>query len=246
MASGDNELHTLVGAYVMDAVTELERARFSRHLTGCPQCRAEIRELHEAAARLGTAAAVRPRSELRGQTILAASRISQLPPATPAPGLAWRRLTALPRAALVTSAVLTASAAVLGVVTQHAIQQLDHSQRQNHMIAAVLGAPDVVVLTAKVSTGGTATVMMSHLEHALVFTAHGLRSLTAAQSYELWLMGPHGDKPVGLLTATGGGMSGPAIVSGLGAGDMIGLTVEPATGSPRPTSAPIVLIGPRK
>ncbi|HXP18915.1 MAG TPA: anti-sigma factor [Streptosporangiaceae bacterium] len=243
MASGDSELHTLVGAYVMDAVTEFERAAFSRHLTSCPECRAEIRELQEAAARLGTAAAVLPRSELKGQTIRAASRISQLPPATPAPGRTWRRLTALPRAALMAAAVLAASAAVLGVVTQHTMQQLDHSQRQNHMIAAVLNAPDVVILTAKVSTGGTATVMMSHSEHALVFTAHGLRALPAARSYELWLMGPHGDRPAGMLTAEAGGMAGPAVVSGLTPGDMIGLTIEPVAGSRQPTSAPIVLIG---
>lgn len=266
MTSADNELHTLVGAYVMDAVTESERARFSRHLADCPECRAEIRELHEAAARLGTATAVRPPAELRDQTIRAASRISQLPPAMPAatpaadgraggwrlpvrraasPGRAWHRLTAMPRVALVTAAVLTASAVVLGMVTHHTMQQLDHSQRASHLIAAVLNAPDVVILTAKVSTGGTATVMMSHRQHALVFTAHGLPALPAAKSYELWLMGPDGDKPAGLLNPAADGMAGPAIVSGLSAGDMIGLTVEPADGSPQPTSAPIVLIGPR-
>lgn len=275
MASGDNELHTLVGAYVMDAVTDFERVQFSRHLASCTECRDEIRELHEATARLGTAAEVRPRSALKGQTIRAARRISQLPPATPAgwpatgrrpatgrgpadrrhtgrqaawPGRAWHRLTALPRAALVASAMLTAgaavSAAVLGVVTHHAMQQLDHSQRQSHLIAAVLNAPDVVMLTAKVRTGGTATVVMSHREHALVFTAHGLRALPAARCYELWLMGPDGDKPAGMLKADDGGMAGPAVVSGLTGGDMIGLTVEPAAGSRQPTSTPIVLIGP--
>src|SRR5579859_4512758 len=101
MASSGNELHTLAGAYVMDAVNDFERAQFSRHLAGCPDCRFEIRELQEAAARLGTAAAVHPRSELKGQTIRAAGRISQLPPATPTAGRAWRWLTALPRAVLV-------------------------------------------------------------------------------------------------------------------------------------------------
>jgi anti-sigma factor RsiW len=245
MGSGDNELHTLIGAYVMDAVNELERAAFSRHLAGCAECREEIRGLHEAAARLGTAAMMRPASALKSQTIRAAGRISQLPPAVPPRGPARHRATALARGALVASVILAASAAVLGMITDHAMRQLSHSQSQSHLIATVLNAPDVVMLTAKVSTGGTATVVMSHREHALVFTAHGLRALPVARSYELWLMGPDGIHPAGMLKEAGGGMAEPAIVSGVAAGDMIGVTVEPATGSRQPTSAPIVLIGPK-
>jgi hypothetical protein len=38
-------------------------------------------------------------------------------------------------------------------------------------------------------------------------------------------------------------MSGPAVIHGMSAGDMVGLTVEPASGSLRPTSAPVVMIG---
>jgi hypothetical protein len=44
------------------------------------------------------------------------------------------------------------------------------------------------------------------------------------------------------MLAVQGGMAGPAVVSGLAAGDMIGVTVEPATGSTTPTSAPVVMI----
>jgi hypothetical protein len=277
MAAGDHDLHTLAGAYVMDAVSDSERVQFARHLASCAECREEIRELHEATARLGTASAVQPRSELKGPTIRAARRISQLPPAVPAAATAGpsradrsrrsrldsagsRRarhwLAVLPRSALIASAILTASAVVLAVATQHmAVQldrsqrqdhaQLDRSQRKDHMIATVLAASDAVMLTASVSTGGTATIVMSHREHALVFTAHGLRPLPAAECYELWLMGPSGDRPAGLLQASAGGMTGPAVVAGLSAGDMIGVTVEPAAGSQQPTSPPIVLIGPR-
>jgi anti-sigma-K factor RskA len=99
------------------------------------------------------------------------------------------------------------------------------------------------MLTGKISSGGTATVVMSHREHALVFTAHGLRALPAAKCYQLWLMGPHGIRSVGMLKAAAGGMTGPAVVSGLAAGDVVGLTIEPTGGSPQPTSPPIVLIG---
>ena len=53
--------HTLVGAYVMDAVTADDRASFEHHLAGCESCQAEVRGLREATARLAAAAEVRPR-----------------------------------------------------------------------------------------------------------------------------------------------------------------------------------------
>jgi anti-sigma-K factor RskA len=274
MAGSEHELHTLAGAYVMDAVTDSERIRFGAHLAGCAECRDEVRELQEATARLGAVMAVRPRPALKGPIIRAAHRTSQLPPviqpaatarggtqargrtgrraasrragSTARPGQVWQRLSALPRSALVAAAILTASAAVTAVTavaTHNMAEQLDHSQRQSHLIATVLTAPDVVMLTEKVRTGGTATVVMSHREHALVFTAHGLRPLPATKSYELWLMEPDGVRSLGMLKAVADGMTEPAVVSGLALGDIIGLTVEPAGGSPQPTSAPIVTIG---
>jgi anti-sigma-K factor RskA len=76
-----------------------------------------------------------------------------------------------------------------------------------------------------------------------VFTAADLRLLPVAQSYELWLIGPAGSRPAGMVPGSSrGGMAGPMVVSGLEAGDSVGLTVEPADGSPRPTSPPVVLV----
>jgi anti-sigma-K factor RskA len=86
-------------------------------------------------------------------------------------------------------------------------------------------------------------VVMSHRRDALVFTAADLRLLPAAQSYELWLIGPAGSRPAGMVPGSSrGGMAGPMVVSGLQADDSVGLTVEPAGGSSRPTSAPVVLV----
>ena len=99
------------------------------------------------------------------------------------------------------------------------------------------------MLSAPVRTGGTATLVMSHRDRALVFTAADLRLLPAAKSYELWLIGPGGSRPAGMVTASPGhGMASPMVVSGLKSGDSVGLTVEPAGGSPHPTSPPVVMV----
>jgi anti-sigma-K factor RskA len=242
-------VHTLAGAYAMDAVSHAERVRFERHLAGCDACRQEVRGLREAAAALGAAAAVRPPDALRETVLRAARQTRQVPPAAPAAParragargrLGWRPRMAV---ALAAAAAVVGAAVAAGVVTYDMQNRLDQAQGRDLTVAAVLTASDARMASARVSTGGTATVVMSHREHALVFTAAHLRSLPAAENYELWLIGPAGTRPAGMVTASGRGrMVGPMVVSGLSAGDRVGLTVEPAGGSPRPTSPPVVMV----
>jgi anti-sigma-K factor RskA len=138
---------------------------------------------------------------------------------------------------------LAAVAVAAGVVTYGMQHRLDQAQLHDHAVLAVLTAPDATMLRTPVSTGGMATVVMSHRERALVFTAADLRLLPTAQSYELWLIGPAGSRPAGMVSGSSrGGMAGPMVVSGLRAGDSVGLTVEPAGGSAHPTSPTIVLV----
>ena len=250
--------HTLAGAYVMDAVTDDDRARFEQHLAGCETCQAEVRGLRETTARLAAAAEVRPRAELREQTVRAAAQIRQLPPVTPAgparPGGRRRRVLApaagtpwsrgwLPRLAIAVAAVFALVAAGFGYAMHGAEHRLDMAQSRSHAIAVRAGRSRTPrMMTGRVSTGGSATVVMSHRASALVFTAADLRSLPRARAYELWLMGPSGSRSIGVLPAARGGMAGPMIISGLAPGDAVGLTVEPAGGSPQPTSAPILML----
>jgi hypothetical protein len=77
-----------------------------------------------------------------------------------------------------------------------------------------------------------------------VFIAHGLRALPHAMRYEIWLMGPRGERSAGMLSVHRKDMAGPMVITGMTSHDMVGLTVEPATGSLHPTSAPLVVIGP--
>jgi anti-sigma factor RsiW len=264
-------LHSLVGAYVTDAVPDADRAAFERHLARCEPCRDEVRGLRETTALLAAASAVEPRPELREQTLRAADRLRQAPPLVgaeqanvPRPAgtrLAgrlgrWRiqrlgaggwhtgRLRIAAVAAVAVAIVFAGAAVGLGLHASSMQHKLSAAEQRDHAIASVLGAPDAVTLTAKVSTGGSATVVMSHRARMLVFIGRQLSVLPASKAYELWVMGPAGDKAVGMLPAPRGGMSGPVVVSGLASGDqMLGLTVEPASGSGQPTTNPIVLVG---
>jgi anti-sigma-K factor RskA len=259
MKRGQADLHTLAGAYALDAVPAADRTRFERHLARCEACAQETRGLREATARLGASVAVRPRAELKEQALRAIARTRQLPPlssdsppdrpgwrALPTSGRAVYRLRQHPwppRVAAGLAAGFLVVAVAMGVLALGAQHQVNQDQVRGHAIAAVLNAPDVIMLTARVTTGGTATVLESRQEHSLVFTASRLRALPAGRNYELWLMGTGRTRSAGMLPRPRAGMIGPMVVSGLAAGDRIGMTVEPAGGSARPNSAPVLIIG---
>jgi hypothetical protein len=44
-----------------------------------------------------------------------------------------------------------------------------------------------------------------------------------------------------MLPAPRHGMTAPVVVTGLAAGDRLGVTVEPAAGAHRPTAAPVLM-----
>jgi anti-sigma-K factor RskA len=247
------DAHTLAGAYAMDAISAPDRARFERHLARCEECAQEIASLREATARLGSAAAVRPPAGLKDRVMAAAAMTRQQPPAAAeadstararAAGrwfrsLAWPGRLAVAAAAAAAVVALVA-AVVFGVANGSMRQQLDQAQTSSQQVAAVLTARDARMMTGPVTGGGTATIVMSHAKDALVFSAAGLRALPASRGYELWLIGPTGDRPVGMLSVGSRGMTGPVIASGLRRGDHLALTAEPASGTSQPT-APMML-----
>jgi len=234
----NREVHTLAGAYAMDAISPADRARFERHLAGCPECAREIAGLREATARLATATAVPPPPGLKERVLAAAASTRQRPPAAPARRVPRRRL-ALATAAL-TAAAAVAAAVVFGVSDGSTRDQLGRVQASNQQVAAVLTARDATMMTGAVTGGGTVTIVMSHARHALVFTAADLHALPASRGYELWLIGPAGQRPVAMLPPARHDMTGPVIASGLRPGDHLALTAGPAGGSARP-GAPMML-----
>ena len=228
----------------MDAIPAADRARFERHLTGCEECAREIASLREATARLATATAVPPLPGLKERVLAAAAQTRQHAPeaATP-PGQAragWRprrprrRLTVTVAVAAVAATAAAGAAVVFGVSNGSMRDQISRDQAGRQQIAAVLTARDATMRTGAVRGGGTVTIVMSHAMDALVFTAVGLHALPASRGYELWLIGPAGDRAVTMLPSTT--MTGPVVASGLRPGDHLALTAEPAGGTARPTT----------
>lgn len=71
------EMHTLAGAFAVNALSEHERARFQRHIEECESCAQEVRELRATAARLGAAVAEEQTSSQLKARVLAEVRATR-------------------------------------------------------------------------------------------------------------------------------------------------------------------------
>ena len=75
------DLHTLTGAYAVDALPEDEQERFEDHLAVCDACEQEVRELQATAARLGATSVAAPPSSLRARVLAEIDGVRQERPA---------------------------------------------------------------------------------------------------------------------------------------------------------------------
>ncbi|WP_327402555.1 anti-sigma factor [Streptomyces sp. NBC_01288] len=242
------DLHRLTGAYALHALPDEESTAFERHLAGCEPCAEETAELTATAARLGLAVAATPPTALRERVL---RRITAVRQETPGRHPRNRTAPAGPRTRTLSrwalAACLAAATALGGTaVWQHqraedARDRARQAVRASDEIAAVLAAPDARTRVAGLAGGATGTVVVSQGRDRAVFVVSGMTRPPGGKVYQLWfddsgtmrsagLMNPARTDQAVLLRGTVDGSSG------------MGITVEPAGGSPHPTSAPLALL----
>jgi anti-sigma-K factor RskA len=226
-----SDIHALSGAYAVDAVDDIERASFERHLASCPTCRAEVASLRETSALLADAATTTPPPALRDAVLSDITRVRPLPPLTVGGPVHRRRW--FP--ALV-AAVVLALVGVGGAVWQ---PWRDDTSQTLSATDQVLQDPDAQRVSQELPNGATATVVRSAKEHRAVIVTEDMPEPPAGKVYQLWLQTPTEDMvPAGVMP-TGGST---ALLDG-NADDAIGVGVslEPAGGSPQPTEVVALL-----
>lgn len=228
-----SDIHALSGAYAVDALDDLERQQFEQHLAACAECQAEVASLRETAALLTEPEAETPPPSLREGVLAGIGQIRPLPPVQPErSGPARVRLRALPQLMAVAAAVvLLAVGAVLW-----------HPWQGGHTTLAdrILHAPDAVRVTEKLPGGaGELTLVKSASLGRAVMIGDGVPEPPPGKTYQLWLQHP-GDGMVsaGLMPDS----REPTVLTGdVVTANAAAITVEPASGSPQPTSEPVAL-----
>lgn len=231
-----SDLHKLTGAYAVDALDELERARFRQHLAECDDCRAEVAELRETAALLAETTATAAPASLRESVLAGISQVRPLPPEVPAPST---RDTRAGRRAWMPFLV-AAALALLAVIGSLIVQPwADDEAPQLTAAERVLQAPDAEQVSLDLGEAGRATVVRSKQADRAVITTEDMVSAPEGKDYEIWFIdgdeftsaGLMPDEPDQTVLLDGSAATAAAI----------GITVEPDGGSEQPTTEPIAV-----
>jgi anti-sigma factor RsiW len=242
-----DDVHTLSGAYALDALDPEEAAEFRAHLEGCAACRQEVQELRGAAARMGAVETLRPPPELRARVLAAADRTPQVPPApraegsgvtslrrpspgAPARGRRWNRL------AMAAATLVVVGGGAIGVS-----QVLDDPPDTAATPAErVFEAADARTLGEPTENGGTLLVAVSPSRDEMAVDTSELPALAGNRVYQLWTLEGEAVESAGVFDEPGG----TAAMALPEEGVRVAVTIEPAGGSELPTSTPIVQVEP--
>jgi anti-sigma-K factor RskA len=246
----NEDIHALSGAYAVDALDDVERARFEGHLAGCSACRAEVESLIAAASELSVLTEVAPPASLRAKVLSEIATVRPLPPTegtertedSAADELADRRRSRSTRRLSRSWRLVVAAAtvAVLAIGGFTVWRQIDKDP-QRAIADQVLAAPDATRYAKQLPDGATATVVRSpSLDKAVLITS-GMSQPPAGKVFQLWL-----EDATGHMTSAGlmpGGGDQVLVLAGDAThSKAAGVTVEPPGGSDQPTSAPVALI----
>jgi anti-sigma-K factor RskA len=236
----NTDIHTLAGAYVLDAVNDLENAAFDRHLAGCESCAFEVAELRATAARLADSTWSAPPPRLRDNVLREVARTRQVrsakqsrPGSTVAPGQWRRRLVAAAAAAVLAAGTGAAAWVVQDNRVRSERGEIQAIRDQNAQIQAVITAADARLDHSPVKGGGRLTVMFSLSQNTAVAMLTGLDRPASNQAYQLWVM--HGTTPVDAGVLPAGQAAGTQLVNGVSDGQQLAVTLEAAGGSTTPT-----------
>ncbi len=218
----DFELLELATPYALHAVTDSERADIDRQLAtaSSPVTAAfgdEVRAVRETMAIVSAATTTEPPEYLRAAILALAE------PAKPARQLSWR-----------TAIFASAAAAVVVGAATFGVGVLMRPPAPSTVAEQILAAPDVRTVSRPLGPG-TATVMFSRDRNAGVLVMNNVPPPSPGTVYQMWLIGAKGPTSAGTMGTAAVAPSTTAMLGDLGASTALAFTVEPGTGSPKPT-----------
>jgi anti-sigma-K factor RskA len=237
MKHAHTDVEPLLAGYALEALTPEEAHVVEDHLKECDRCPAILDEYQAVTSGLlHTPRLQTPPGRVRARLL---SRVVR--PA-PKPSL-WDRVKGLgwSRAAVgaVLGALLIVNLLVLGQNRAVASQQQALTQRiaDQQTAFALITYPTTKI--TKVYGDGYGTFVYDPGQPIAVLNAWGLSPLPAAQTYQVWLVSAKGDRVSGGLFQVLPGARFTTLVinspSPLSSFVGVGVTVEPAGGSPAPT-----------
>ena len=225
------EVEELAGAYALEALPAETLREVQEHLASCSR-HPEIAGLRAVASSLAAAAPeMEPPPGLKTRLMdtvrdEAAARAAR--PAREAP-VGWLRRITAPRLSPYALAAALALAVVALLAWNVYLQTSDDGGQ---------GGASVYTL----ANGGTAQGRILYVpeEEVAVVTVEGLEPLPAEQTYQVWAISGGTSTGIGLFNTSESGEASAAVEVDLTDAEVVAITIEPAGGSPQPTSDPVL------
>lgn len=244
------QLEEIYPAYALDAVDVQDRAQIEQHIAVCQACANIVAEYRPVADGLAFAAPlVEPPADLKYRVLAAA-----LPPTAPAPSLLARlsNLVAQLFRAPAFSAIALALVIALGVwnlslqnqlAEQAAFDQklVSDINRQRSLVTTIAYAetqPKRLQAT-EIAPQAIGRLYVAPELNTLALIVYDMPALEATREYQVWLIDPAGGRTSGgtfTVDERGRGWVYIRSPKPLDQFQGIGITIEPAGGSPQPTT----------
>jgi anti-sigma factor RsiW len=215
-----DELRSLLGAYALGSVAVEEEAAVRAHLRTCDECRAEADSLTAVVPALAFAVGEEPLPA--GFTERLMSQIAVAPP--PPARRSWSILPALAVGAAVIAIVVLAALVV----------DLRSDLNLQREVAQGLLSDE-----ARTMSGGGAEAAVVPTDDGSVLVARGLSAAPEGRTYQLWFIDEGGPESGGTFDVEDGfaTLESDRSLEGVVA---VAVTLEPAGGSRRPTTTPLM------
>jgi anti-sigma factor RsiW len=248
------DIHALSGAYALNAVDDLERAAFDRHLAECDTCVQEVAGLLAAATSLADETWSVAPPGMRERVLHEVSRTGQARPeparrsagrrAAGAAGIAagrlgprrWRNWTLTAAAA---AALVVASAAGTYLLQENRTGgQVTAGEQRLAQVERVLTANDATLRRGQaLPGGGRLSVAVSRQEGSAVAILSDMRAPLSGKCYTFWQMRDGRPVRAGLFPA--GQADGLQLIGDIGAAEAVAISEESCAAPPDQPTHPI-------
>ncbi len=151
----------------------------------------------------------------------------------------WRRRTSVIGLAAAAAAVVAVG---LGVRVAGLNAQLDTLTAQQSDLTNVITADGAVTASAPLADGGRATVVLDPTSGKAALVAGSLAEPPAGRTYQAWFIEGDSAQSAGTFTPGPDGRAVVLLTGRASTGQTFGVTIEPAGGSPAPTTTPILAV----
>jgi anti-sigma-K factor RskA len=156
----------------------------------------------------------------------------------------WQQTVLAPAAAVLAIAVVGLSwwAVDRNATIEELTERLEAVEASSMEVAELVASDDLQTWNVTGPDGSSVRLVYSPQRGEGWLLADDMAPAPEGKTYELWLIDDDGATPAGVFDATPSGVVAHPVTGDVMSMSMVGVTVEPAGGSPEPTSDPVMLI----